>query len=133
MEILILRWLISLLLVFQIKHFLADYPFQGKYMLGKFKGGTEWILPLLAHASVHAAFTFIIAFVFSQKISTAFWLGVLDLVIHFTMDRIKASPNLLGRFKPDNKYFWWALGFDQMVHHVTHYFIILCLIGDKLL
>lgn len=133
MEIMIFRWLIVLLFIFQIKHFLADYLFQGKYMLGKFKGGTEWILPLLAHASVHAAFTFVISFIFVQKLSTAFCLSVLDLVIHFLMDRIKASPNLLGRFKPDSKYFWWALGFDQMVHHLTHYFIIIYLIGVKLL
>jgi len=88
------------------------------------------------------------------------------------MDRIKASPNLLGRFKAlsgaeyfkitqqlkeveaiekknletqtsgdetnicydirvsaaerfkSNTYFWWTLGLDQGVHHLTHYFII---------
>ena len=28
-----------LLILFQIKHFLCDFPLQGKYMLGKFKGG----------------------------------------------------------------------------------------------
>jgi len=92
-------------------------------------------------------------------------------------DRVKASPNLLGRFKNfsgneyrfiqagfkppylfitaghdvrtntnipatyeakltklddkskeelfrSNKYFWWALGLDQSVHHLTHYLII---------
>jgi hypothetical protein len=70
------------------------------------------------------------------------------------MDRIKASPNLLGRYKAlsademksilsylptlgeagvqekfgdqlrSNVYFWWALGLDQGVHHLTHYAII---------
>ena len=61
------------------------------------------------------------------------------MVVHFTMDRIKASPNMLGRFKPltketyptaneaaikSNTYFWWSLGLDQGVHHLTHYVII---------
>ena len=32
-----------LLVIYQIKHFLCDYPLQGKFMLGKFKGGLEWI------------------------------------------------------------------------------------------
>lgn len=166
-----------LLLVYQLKHFLADYPLQGSYMLGKFKP-TGWQLPLLAHASVHALFTLGICFVVNPSL---WWLSIFDLVIHFTMDRIKASGKLLGRFKAlsgpefmalqnemdeadgelwealsnnpteqgalfniavargdvfkryqekhlSNRLFWWALGFDQMVHHLTHYTIIYFLV-----
>lgn len=82
------------------------------------------------------------------------------------MDRIKAGPKYLGRYKTVNKYqldaylqmedliktryaddedmplmlaelnkerdaalketpyFWWSLGLDQMVHHLTHYLIV---------
>lgn len=148
-----------LLIVYQIKHLLADYPLQGRYMLGKFKGGTDWIMPLLAHVGVHAAFTTVIALFYVPQ--HAILLGALDATIHFIMDRIKASPNMLGRFqalskremmeviehfkyfeqfplsnttmqtKPQevakvksNTYFWWSLGLDQMVHHLTHYGII---------
>lgn len=127
-----------LLVLFQIKHFVADYPLQNKYMLQKFKPDWGFFLPLLAHASVHAAFTFLISLIFTHA-STAFLLGLLDLIVHFSMDRIKASPKYLGRFKPltaetyptssdqqkkDNTYFWWSLGLDQGVHHLTHYLII---------
>jgi hypothetical protein len=89
---------------------------------------------------------------------------MLDFFAHFVMDRVKASPKLLGRYKvlsatdltkllqeqqhlaklhqikaiPDgpykielvdrkfkeNKYFWWALGFDQMVHHLTDLLVV---------
>lgn len=125
-----------LLVLFQLKHFLADYPFQNKYMLGKFKD-RDWELPLLAHVAVHAVFTFAIASAFG--IAQACCLAVLDATIHFIMDRIKASKKMLGRFKSltaetaptatptqwkQNDYFWWSLGFDQMVHHLTHYAII---------
>lgn len=139
-------WL--LLVLYQIKHFVCDYPLQGKYMLGKFKGGTDWILPLAAHAGVHGVATFLIALAIKPK--SAFWIALFDTVVHFTMDRIKASPALLGRYKAlsanemknilsyentvgldkfkdqlkSNVYFWWALGLDQGVHHLTHYAII---------
>lgn len=132
-----------LLVLFQFKHFLADYPLQTEYMLGKFKPGREYILPLLAHSSVHGALTLLICWIFGP-LWLASALGLLDMGIHFAVDRLKASPKLFGRFKilageefasatekqkRENKYFWWALGFDQTVHHLTHYVIILALIG----
>ena len=115
-----------LLIAFQLKHFICDYPLQGKYMLGKFKE-TGWQLPLLAHTAVHAVGTFIIA-VFYADIFIAAALAFFDMYTHFVIDRIKASPKLGGRFKPDQPYFWWALGADQMAHHLTHYVIIVLLL-----
>ena len=120
--------ILILLVAFQLKHFLADYPLQTKYMLGKFKGGPEWIKPLVAHCCIHAFGTLIIS-LFWLNLNEAFHLVIIDFSIHFVMDRIKAAPDILGRFKPEQPQFWWSLGFDQMVHHLTHYlliFLILC-------
>lgn len=115
----------TLLIIYQLKHFLADYLFQNKYMLGKARAGWDFMAPLLAHVSVHGLFTFFIALYVSGALSTAVGLGLLDLVIHFAMDRVKAGPRYLGRFKDMFKSpFWWSLGFDQMIHHLTHIFII---------
>lgn len=111
-----------LLIIFQIKHYMADFLLQGTYMLGKFKGGTEWIIPLSAHCFVHMTFTFIILIYFSM--SSLWYLAAIDFILHFVMDRIKASPNIWGRYNFENKKYWYALGFDQMFHHLTHYFII---------
>ena len=84
-------------------------------------------------------------------------LALVDFAVHFMMDRLKAGPRYLGRFKPlfgtdymkamqsrslgvgseyetavtaldRNRYFWWSLGFDQAVHHLTHYYIIFRLV-----
>lgn len=80
------------------------------------------------------------------------WLAIFDFVVHFSMDRIKAGPKWLGRFKAvsgreyvanarliasreegwqqaqkelkSNVYFWWSLGLDQMVHHCTDLCIV---------
>lgn len=130
-----------LLLLFQIKHFVADYPLQTEYMLGKFKD-RGWILPLLSHAGVHSFFTFMIASIFVTA-WVALLLASFDLIVHFGMDRIKTSSRWLGKYKSltateyitanptqkrHNRYFWWALGFDQAVHHLTHYAIIASII-----
>jgi hypothetical protein len=125
-----MRLIFVLLVVYQLKHFLADYPLQGTYMLGKFKLH-GWVRPLAAHAGVHGLLTLAIALLFIGKKSffVPVALAVFDFTIHFTMDRIKASPNMLGRFKDFyDKRFWWSLGFDQMVHHLTHYTIIYVLV-----
>lgn len=112
-----------LLVVFQIKHYLADYPLQNEYMLGKFDV-EGWVLPLATHCSVHGAFTLIIL---APIVPTpwAIGLALFDMIAHFTMDRIKASPFLLGMYEPSQKQYWNVLGFDQLVHHLTHYMIIL--------
>lgn len=119
------EYIFLLLVVFQAKHFLCDFPLQGRYMLGKFKGGWGWVLPLAAHAAVHAVFTLAIVCFLKPHL---WWLSLVDFMAHFAIDRVKASPNLLGRWKPDNKYFWIALGVDQTAHHLTHYWILAMLL-----
>lgn len=52
-EILLVFFLLGM---FQIKHFVADYPLQIPYMLGKMKE-TGWFFPLLSHVSVHGLIT----------------------------------------------------------------------------
>jgi hypothetical protein len=88
-----------LLVLYQVKHFICDYPLQGRYMLGKFLPYPDFIKPLLAHAAVHGVATLAIA-LFYKSFGLAICLGLLDMGVHFMVDRIKASPGLLGRFKP---------------------------------
>lgn len=129
-----------LLALFQVKHFFADFPLQTPYMLQKFKL-KGWVLPLAAHAVVQASFTILISIWLKPELAVL--LGLFDFVVHFIMDRIKASPNLLGRYKllsaaeypgatlaarKSNTYFWWALGFDQMVHQLSYLVIIFFLL-----
>lgn len=139
-----------LLTIYQVKHLIADYPLQNKYKLGKFKS-SGWVLPLSTHCLVHAGFTMVITYVYvcfgpitESRVNLVWQLPVLDFTLHFIMDRIKASPSLLGRFQTlskdqmragpskkalrSNTLFWYSLGLDQMVHHLTHYLIILILV-----
>jgi hypothetical protein len=116
-----------LLALFQIKHLLADYFLQNEYMLGKFKPDWGFFLPLASHCSVHTAFTFCIVLFFTN-LKIAILLSLFDFVTHFIVDRIKASPNLLGVYKKDQKEFWWILGIDQFSHHIAHYSMILVIV-----
>lgn len=91
-----------LLIIYQIKHLLADGPLQVEFMLAKFKD-KDWAMPLAAHAGVHAGFTLLIVGIVSQNPLLTLGCAALDFSIHFTVDRIKASPKLLGRFKAMTK------------------------------
>jgi hypothetical protein len=108
-------WLMAALL---IKHFFSDFPMQTAFMLRK--GQRDgWAVPLLAHSSVHGALTLAILLLFG-----AGWLAVAlasaEVTAHFAIDRIKAHPDLGGRWTPANPYFWWALGADQLAHGLCY-------------
>lgn len=148
----LVKTIFALLLIYQVKHWVADFPLQGKFMLGKFNADWSFFWPLAAHCAVHAAFDVVIVLAFGRP--DLLWLAPMDFIIHFTMDRLKAGPKYLGRFKAftkkefmaeilpelqsgdktrisavmerikSNTYFWWSLGIDQMTHHITHYLII---------
>jgi len=124
--------IILLLIAFQIKHFLCDYPLQTQYMLRK-GSRTGWVPPLLAHASCHGFVTGLIALICCALTSGGWGLilsvMLLDFVVHFTVDRIKAHPDLGGKFENTSPKFWWCLGADQMCHHLTHYVIIWILVS----
>lgn len=114
--------LFVLLIVFQIKHFICDFPLQREYMLKKTLPGWEFVPPLALHCAVHASFSLAIIMVVRP---TLWKLALLDFAVHFAMDRIKSGPKYLGRFNDkDRPGFWNSLGFDQMIHHFTHYLIV---------
>lgn len=140
--------LFLLLTIFQLKHFLADYVFQTERHLAKFLPDWRFFWPLVDHCAIHAIMTLGILTAYGAL--HLWYLVIFDFVIHFTMDRIKASPNYLGRYKSlcshdyqhreyirydkwnlkvkSNSRFWKSLGFDQWVHHSTHE-AIACLIA----
>jgi hypothetical protein len=126
----VVSYIFGLLIIFQLKQFLADFPLQNRYMLQKTRSDWSFIPPLALHCAIHAIITLVIALLI---IPSLWWLAFVDFVIHFTMDRIKAGPRYLGRFRDTNSIgFWMSFGFDQMVHHFTHYWIIWMLITTAL-
>ena len=128
MEMSDIQFVFMMLVIFQAKQLIGDYLLQTGWMVrGKSKSGPGFIIPLSVHVSVHALMTLAIMLVFNPSL---WYLAALDFAVHFSMDRIKASPRLFGRYTDVNKQsFWIPFGVDQMVHHLTHYFIIWSLVS----
>lgn len=103
--------------LFIMKQLLADYIFQTTWMaLGKDDQKT-WPAPLLAHVSIHALGTLIICLILNAAL---FWLALVDFFVHGTIDRIKSSIQTRYQLSATQGRFWWLLGTDQTLHHLTH-------------
>ena len=117
----------TLLVAYQVKQFACDYLLQTNEMV-RLKSSPHWnfFKPLLIHTSMHGLFSLGIILWANPAL---WWLALGDLVIHFIVDRLKSGPRYLGRFnKLDSSLFWNILGLDQMIHHLTHIYIIYILV-----
>ena len=114
-------------IIFNVKHFICDYILQTRYMVEKKESeGWDFFFPLLLHSSIHGVFTLVIVLWINKNL---WYLAVIDIAIHFVMDRIKSGPRYLGRFKRlETVAYWHSIGFDQMIHHLTHLYIIYLLV-----
>lgn len=110
-----------------IKHFIFDFLLQGPYQyLNK---GTYGHPGGVLHSGLQAIGSYLALGVI---IPTSFMLLVLccaEFLIHYHVDWAKMNINKYFGWKPDNsEYFWWLLGFDQLLHYMTYFGMILILI-----
>ena len=113
--------LLILLILFQLKHFVADFPLQNLAMV-KQKGVYGKSAGIL-HSLVHCLFCLIALslfdyFVFSITYTVIFALSILDFVIHYHIDYAKMQ--LSKKYTTQNKTYWILMGLDQMLHHLTY-------------
>lgn len=118
-----LQPLIFLYLAFAAKQLVADYFLQTSWMVMGKKEAHGWLAPVVAHAGVHALGTLLIALV---AVPSLWWLGLVDFVLHATIDRGKAM--LSRHLTIADKRFWWAFGLDQAAHQLTHFAFVLLLV-----
>lgn len=131
--------LMVLLVAFQFKHYIVDYitQFNNDDHYKKFqKHG--WVRPLFLHAFQHGVGSASIAVLYLSYCSVCSYslkfitivlsVFLIDTVIHFSVDRIKASPSFFGKYEYPSKEYFRASGLDQMIHHLTHYGIIFYLV-----
>lgn len=115
--------ILCVLVALQVKHFLADFPLQNVYMLGKGKKGIDWILPLGAHCSVHMILSGMIIAVYNPAY---LWLAIVEFFAHFMIDRMKATYKLpAGQWAIEEKgkylsKYYLAFGLDQLAHGLCY-------------
>ena len=111
---------IQLLLFFQIKHLICDFPLQAHPYMYKNKG-------IYGHFGgiLHAAIHMIGSTILCQYFGLSLWLAYFDGIIHYHIDFVKMWINNHFKLKPDNsEYFWILLGIDQFLHQITYIGII---------
>ena len=117
--------LAAVYLAFVVKQLLADYFLQTIWMVTGKGAERGWVVPLAAHAGIHAAGTLLIVLAVRPSF---WWLAAVDFVVHFAIDRGKAlAVRRLGYAMTDSG-FWWAIGTDQALHQVTHFAFVLLLL-----
>lgn len=117
--------ILLILLLFVVKHFLADFWLQFPYMIEE--KGTYWAEGGRHHALVHTAGTFLVlSFIMPGSIDLAVYLAFMDGIIHYHIDW--AKMNLSRGSTPVDPAFWTWLGFDQALHYLTYILIIAIII-----
>jgi hypothetical protein len=107
----------GLLLLFTFKHFVADFVMQTNWIARGKERVEGWFAPLAVHVLGHAVLTLAIALAIAPRL---WWLALVDLVIHATIDRAKSIVGHKGGWAMGQGAFWWLMGFDQFLHQVTN-------------
>jgi Protein of unknown function (DUF3307) len=119
--------LVGWMLVLTVKHVVADFFLQNSWMaLGKDQK-TGWALPLLVHCAIHGVLTTALVLILAPR----FWfVGLIDFVIHICVDRAKGLCVNAFNVNQEHQWFWWLIGIDQALHHLTGFFLSIYLAAN---
>ena len=111
----------SLLSVLLIKHLIADYylqvrfMFRDKHIYGSWGG--------VSHAGIHGILTVLCLLPFVD-VFTAWIYGLLDFALHYHIDYVKGNYSKRYPSLPTEQKYWIVLGIDQMAHVLTYILIV---------
>lgn len=115
------------LIVLEAKHFICDYTLQTSYQL--LNKGTYLHPGGLVHAGLHALCTIPAFFVVMPTLSVGVGVVVGEFLVHYHIDWAKEQVIRHMGWTPMQDPFWWALGFDQLLHHWTYVVIAVVLVS----
>jgi hypothetical protein len=121
--------LLTVLLVLEVKHFVFDYPLQTAFQLNN--KATYGHLGGVLHAGLHVLGTSSVFLIVrpSFEIGTAILVG--EFLVHYHLDWAKGQfGRWMGLTTSDSAY-WWAIGADQLLHHLTYLVIAAVLVGTS--
>ena len=104
--------------LFQLKHFIFDFPLQTRYQLRNkgIYGHPGGIL----HAGLHVLGSIPAIMIVAPPLWLAALLLAGEFGVHYHMDWTKEQVLKKFGWTSRDYGFWQALGFDQMVHHLTY-------------
>ena len=111
--------ILGALVLFQLKHYIADFHWQSGWMLktkGRYghPGG-------LAHAGLHGALSLPVLLLTAPWDPALFAVLLLaEMALHYHIDWIKVLAVDRRGIDEDNPAYWHLLGLDQMAHQLTY-------------
>jgi hypothetical protein len=104
------------MIVLAVKHVTADFFLQTTWMATGKDARTGWAMPLLVHCAIHGALTTAILLLLAPRL---WFLGLVDFVLHLIIDRLKGLCVSTFNVTMEHQWFWWLIGIDQALHHLT--------------
>ena len=106
------------LLIFQIKHFLADFVLQTSNQVRN--KGQYLHMGGITHAGLHMLGSIPALLVLTQApvVVTGLLLG--EFLIHYHTDWAKAQVDRALRLNDTNSLYWTIFGSDQLIHQLTY-------------
>jgi Protein of unknown function (DUF3307) len=117
-EIETLKQALLLLLALQVKHAICDGPLQTLQMV---RDKSLYLKPMgIIHALIHCAGSLVVLLWVDLPFVVLAQLMLFEFVLHYHIDYIKEKiVKQFGWYHSDGP-FWWALIFDQTLHHMTY-------------
>ena len=122
------HWMVLGLALFLVKQWVADFMLQTAWMAKGKECQQGWVFPLMLHVAIHGMGTLLITLAIAPGLA---WLALIDVVLHGVIDRGKARIQLRMTMTPDRACFWWLLGIDQTLHHLTHLGFVIVIAATK--
>jgi hypothetical protein len=110
--------LVTWMMLLTVKHVVADFLLQNSWIAHGKDSKTNWLVPLSVHALVHGVLATLLIVALAPKL---WFLGILDMVVHFIFDRAKGLCVSNFEIGPNHRWFWWLIGIDQALHHLTDF------------
>jgi hypothetical protein len=122
MTILMLVWL-------QLKHYVADYLMQPKWVL--FAKGDMRRAGGYVHAGIHAVASIPAYLIAGLGLTDVAVLCVAEFIIHYVVDFIKVDLSARYKSGPDTTIYWALHGGDQLLHQLTYAGLIFVALGMR--
>ena len=109
---------LTVLCVLEVKHFIFDYPLQTGYLLrtkviyGN-PGG-------LIHAGLHVLGTAAVFLVVNPGLWVAVGILMGEFIVHYHLDWAKGQLSKRLGLTTSDALYWWGIGLDQLLHHLTY-------------
>ena len=117
---------LGLFAILQIKHFVCDYPLQTRYQL--INKGTYGHPGGILHSGIHAVGTMFVFLVLTPTFVVGSAIVAVEFLLHYHIDWTKVQIMKAAGWSAQESPFWWAIGFDQLAHHLTYLAIIAVLL-----